>query len=141
MTLSSIGSIEFVGKIEWDGKAIVVGAATPFGRVSCRIPRETIHALPIYSDALEREIRLERHLILERLAPAQRAKISVSGTANQWICGLGRSAAHALRPSRALYPLIKRPPVNCRGRSKSGSRYDWSVDSIARASSIPTRQL
>ncbi|RXG92618.1 hypothetical protein [Bradyrhizobium zhanjiangense] len=80
MTLSYIGDIEFVGEVEWDGKAIVVGAATPFGHVSCRIPRETIHALPIYSDALEREIRLERHLILERLAPALRAKISISGT-------------------------------------------------------------
>lgn len=80
MTLSCIAGIEFVGEIEWDGKAIVVGAATPFGQVSCRIPRETIHALPIYSDALDREIRLERHLILERLAPALRAKISTSGT-------------------------------------------------------------
>ncbi|MEY9884270.1 hypothetical protein [Bradyrhizobium sp. USDA 329] len=79
MTLNSFGDVEFVGEIEWDGKAIVVGAATPFGHVSCRIPRETIHALPVYSDALEREIRLERHLILERLAPALRAKISTSG--------------------------------------------------------------
>ncbi|MDA9426960.1 MULTISPECIES: hypothetical protein [Bradyrhizobium] len=78
MTLNSVGDVEFVGEIEWDGKAIVVGAATPFGHVSCRIPRETIHALPVYSDALEREIRLERHLILERLAPALRAKISRS---------------------------------------------------------------
>ncbi|RQH14796.1 hypothetical protein [Bradyrhizobium sp. RP6] len=79
MTLNSVRDIEFVGEIEWDGKAIVVGAATPFGHVSCRIPRETIHALPVYSDALEREIRLERHLILERLAPALRTKISTSG--------------------------------------------------------------
>lgn len=80
MTLSAIGDIEFVGEIEWDGKAITVGAATPFGHVSCRVPRETIHALPVYSDALEREIRLERHLILERLAPGLRAKISIAGT-------------------------------------------------------------
>jgi len=80
MTRSSVGGVEFVGEVEWDGKAIVVGAETPFGHVSCRIPRETIHALPIYSDALEREIRLERQLILERLAPALGAKISISET-------------------------------------------------------------
>lgn len=100
MTLSSIGKIEFVGEIEWDGKAIVVGAATQFGLVSCRIPRETIHALPIYSDALEREIRLERHLILERLAPALRAKISTSGTGEPvvlwpWEISRARPAAAA----------------------------------------------
>lgn len=79
MTLSSTGDIEFVGEVECDGKAIVVGAATPFGHVSCRISRETIHALPVYSDALEREIRLEQHLILERLARALCARISTSG--------------------------------------------------------------
>lgn len=75
MTLSSVGDIEFVGEIEamaspsWSGQRPHLGT-------SCRIPREIIHALPIYSDALEREIRLERHLILERLAPALRAQIS-----------------------------------------------------------------
>lgn len=100
MTLNSIRGIEFVGEIEWDGKAIVVGAATPFGHVSCRIPRETIHALPIYSDALDREIRLERHLILERLAPALCAKISTSGTGEPvdlwpWEISRARPAAAA----------------------------------------------
>jgi len=100
MTLSYIEDIEFVGEVEWDGKAIVVGVATPFGHVSCRIPRETIHALPIYSDALEREIRLERHLILERLAPALRAKISISGTGEPvdlwpWEISCARSSAFA----------------------------------------------
>jgi hypothetical protein len=79
MALGRVGDIEFVGEIEWDGKAILIQAATEFGPVPCRIPRETIHALPIYSDAIEREIRLERHLILERLASSLRIKISSSG--------------------------------------------------------------
>lgn len=68
--------IGFVDEIEWDGKALFIKATTEFGHVPCRIPRETIHALRLYSDAIEREIRLERQLILEQLAPALRAKIS-----------------------------------------------------------------
>lgn len=99
MTLSSTGDIEFVGEVVWDGKAIVVGAATPFGHISCRISRETIHALPVYSDALEREIRLERRLILERLAPALRAKISSSGAGEPvdlWPWDISRASTPAV---------------------------------------------
>ncbi|MGL3107829.1 hypothetical protein [Bradyrhizobium sp. BR 1432] len=74
--MGRVRKIEFVGEVEWDGKALLILAVTEFGHVLCRIPRETIHALWLYSDAIEREIRLERHLILERLAPALCAKIS-----------------------------------------------------------------
>ncbi|RTE92017.1 hypothetical protein [Bradyrhizobium sp. LVM 105] len=101
MTLSSIGDIEFVGEVEWDGKAIVIRAVTPSGHVSCRIPRETIHAIPIYSDALEREIRLERRLILERLAPALCAKISTSGAGelvNLWPWEISRARTGRREP-------------------------------------------
>jgi hypothetical protein len=46
------------------------------GRVICRVPRETIHKLRPYSDAIGREIHLERHNIVERLAPFLMAKLS-----------------------------------------------------------------
>ncbi|MFL5236036.1 MAG: hypothetical protein ACJ8EL_00230 [Rhizomicrobium sp.] len=42
---------------------------TENGRVSCRVPRETIHKLRPYSEAIGREIRLERQKIVEKLAP------------------------------------------------------------------------
>jgi hypothetical protein len=74
-------TVEFVGDVEWDGKALLIRAVTGLGQVLCRIPRNTIHALPIYSDAIEREIRSERREILERLAPALRAKLSAMESA------------------------------------------------------------
>ncbi|MDA9504157.1 hypothetical protein XI09_05125 [Bradyrhizobium sp. CCBAU 11386] len=99
--------IEFVGEIEWDGKALLIQAATEFGHVPCRIPRETIHALSLYSDAIEREIRLERHLILERLAPALRAKISTLTAGKPvelwpWEVNGTRPQAVAIAPAIAL---------------------------------------
>ena len=71
-------SIKFVGDIEWDGAALCARVATGFGEVLCRVPRETIHAIPVYSDAIEREIRSQRHMIMERLAPALGAKLAVA---------------------------------------------------------------
>jgi hypothetical protein len=43
--------------------------ATDNGQVTCRVPRETIYALRIYSDIVGREIQLERRKIVERRAP------------------------------------------------------------------------
>jgi hypothetical protein len=63
-------------EIVWDGQAIEVAAATENGRVICRVPRETIHKLGPYSDAIGREINLERQNIVERLAPFLIAKLS-----------------------------------------------------------------
>ena len=70
-------------EIVWDGHALLVAAATENGRVICRVPRETIHKLRPYSDAISREINLERQIIVERLAPFLMAKLSqptASGT-------------------------------------------------------------
>lgn len=73
-------SIEFIG-VEWDGAG---HASTGVGQALCRIPRDTIHAIPFYSDAIEREIRSERHSILQRLTPALRAKLAVAGS-SEWV--------------------------------------------------------
>jgi hypothetical protein len=53
-----------------------VTAVTENGRVNCRVPRKTIHALRPYSDAISREIQLERQKIVEELAPFLIAKLS-----------------------------------------------------------------
>lgn len=66
-------------EVTWDGQALLVAAATENGRVICRVPRETIHALRIYSDIVGREIQLERQNIVARLAPFLIAKLSLAG--------------------------------------------------------------
>ena len=69
---------EFSNQINWDGKALYIEAATDVGRVTCKVPRDTVHVirLYLYSDAVGREICLERHRIVEKLAPFLRAKLS-----------------------------------------------------------------
>lgn len=67
---------QLLDEIVWNGQALLVPATTESGRVICRVPRETIHKLRPYSDAIGREIQLERHDIVERLAPFLMAKLS-----------------------------------------------------------------
>ena len=69
---------QLLDEITWDGQALLVAAATDNGQVTCRVPRETIHALRIYSDIISREIELERRKIVEKLAPFLIAKLSRS---------------------------------------------------------------
>ena len=63
-------------EVTWDGQALVVLATTESGQVVCRVPRNTIHMLRLYSDAIGREIHLERQRIAEKLAPFLAAKLS-----------------------------------------------------------------
>ena len=67
---------QLLDDIVWDGQALLVGAVTQHGQVICKMPRETIHALRIYSDIIGREIQLERQNIVQRLAPFLIAKLS-----------------------------------------------------------------
>jgi|UPI0004828572 hypothetical protein len=64
------------GEVVWDGRALLVPAAVPSGQAICRIPRETVHVLRLYSDALGREINLERRNIVEKLAPFLMTKLA-----------------------------------------------------------------
>jgi hypothetical protein len=61
---------EFSNQIDWDGQALYIEAATDVGRV-----RDTVHVIRLYSDAIGREIFLERHRIVQKLAPFLRAKL------------------------------------------------------------------
>jgi len=67
---------EFSDQIDWDGQALYIEAATDFGRVTCKVPRDTVHVIRLYSDAIGREIYLERHRIVQKLAPFLRAKLA-----------------------------------------------------------------
>ncbi|WP_334383141.1 MULTISPECIES: hypothetical protein [unclassified Bradyrhizobium] len=63
-------------QVTWDGQALLVPATTDSGQVVCKVPRNTIHMLRLYSDAIGREIHLERQRIAEKLAPFLAAKLS-----------------------------------------------------------------
>jgi hypothetical protein len=67
---------QFSNHIDWNGSFLCVEAATDAGRVICKIPRDTVYALRLYSDAIGREIHLERHRILEKLAPFLLARLA-----------------------------------------------------------------
>jgi len=71
-----MADIQFENEIGWDGRILSVRAVTHRGRVLCEVPRDTIHTLSIYNDAIDREIKRDRHDIFERLRPALVAKLS-----------------------------------------------------------------
>jgi hypothetical protein len=73
---AGMADIQFDDEIDWDGKSISVWAVTQFGRVLCKIPRDTIHTLSTYNDAIEREINRARNDIFVLLRPALVAKIA-----------------------------------------------------------------
>jgi hypothetical protein len=56
-------------QVTWDGQALPVPATTESGHIVCKVPRNTIHMLRLYSDVIGRAIHLERQRIAEKLAP------------------------------------------------------------------------
>jgi hypothetical protein len=67
--------IQFDSEIQWDGDNLLVWAVNNGARILCRIPRATIHEVPLFGDALTREIARDRLEIFDRLRPALAAKI------------------------------------------------------------------
>jgi hypothetical protein len=63
-------------QVTWDGRALLVPATTASGEIVCKVPRNTIHKLRLYSDVIGREIHLERQRIAKKLAPFLVAKLS-----------------------------------------------------------------
>ena len=63
-------------EITCDGQALLVAAATEYGHMVCRVSRETIHALRIYSDVIGRELQLERRSVVEKYVPLLIASLS-----------------------------------------------------------------
>jgi hypothetical protein len=66
--------------IQWDGDQLAVWVTAGQKRVFCTIPRETIHSIPTFDDALTREIARDRSEIVDRLRPSIMAKIAGSGS-------------------------------------------------------------
>ena len=69
---------QFDSEILWDGNSLTVWANVNGSRVLCDIPRSTIHELPLFSDAVSREIGRDRAEIFSRLRLALVAKIARS---------------------------------------------------------------
>jgi hypothetical protein len=67
--------IQFDSEIQWDGNHLSVWAVNNGARILCRIPRATIHEVPLFGDVLTREISRDRLEIIDRLRPAIAAKI------------------------------------------------------------------
>jgi len=42
------------------------------------VPRDTVQVIRLYSDAIGREIYLERHRIIQKLAPFLQAKLALA---------------------------------------------------------------
>lgn len=74
-------AMTFSSQIEWNGRWLSFEAETSRGCITCRIPRDTIHVIRLYGDAIDREIYLDRHRIVEKLAPFLRTKLSVGTSA------------------------------------------------------------
>jgi hypothetical protein len=69
-------SSRFEDEIRWDGNSLTVWATLNGSRIFCEIPRSTIHEVPLFGDAISREIDRDRAEIFDRLRPAVVAKIS-----------------------------------------------------------------
>lgn len=67
--------IEFEDEIVWDGECLSVWARILTRRVLCEIPRDTVHQIRFYSDAISREISKDRRDIVHRLKPIILAKL------------------------------------------------------------------
>ena len=67
--------IQFDSEIQWDGNHLSVWAVNNGARILCKIPRATIHEVPLFGDALTREIAGDGLEIFDRLRPAPTAKI------------------------------------------------------------------
>jgi hypothetical protein len=77
-----MAAAKFSNQIDWDGRSLSFEAETDRGYISCRILRDTIHVIHLYNDAIGREIYIDRHRIVEKLAPFLQAKLSVPTSVN-----------------------------------------------------------
>lgn len=70
-------SVEFEPEIEWDGTSLSRWAVSRGNRIHIRLPREMIHSIPIYNDAIGWEIERYKADIFERLKPKLLADLNV----------------------------------------------------------------
>ena len=75
--LGTLVSVEFEPKIGWDGTSLSRWAVIGGNRVHIKLPREMIHSIPIYNDAIGSEIERYKADIFERLKPKLLAYLDV----------------------------------------------------------------
>jgi hypothetical protein len=68
--------MQFENDVQWDGNCITVWVVTERGRIKCVIPRATVHSIPLFADAITREIDRDRMEIVDRLRSMLIAKVA-----------------------------------------------------------------
>jgi hypothetical protein len=63
-------SLQIDSNIEWDGERLSALVSSAHGQFLCIVPREAIHAISIYNDAVGWEIDRYRNDIFDRLKAA-----------------------------------------------------------------------
>jgi hypothetical protein len=71
-----MSEVKLENDVQWDGERLLVWAVTSTSRVLCEIPRDTIHRVPLYSDAITREIARDKYEIVDRLRLHVIAKVA-----------------------------------------------------------------
>jgi hypothetical protein len=69
-------NVQFEREIDWNGHNLSVWVINNGVRTLCIIPRATIHEVPLFGDALTREIGRDRVEIVARLRSAILGKIA-----------------------------------------------------------------
>ena len=60
-------SVHAEGEIKWDGQSLSVLVRVEGDIIMCIIPRDTIHGISIYRDAIGREIERDKADIFDRI--------------------------------------------------------------------------
>jgi hypothetical protein len=81
-----MSEIKLENDIQWDGERLLVWATTPTSRILCEIPRDTIHHIRLYSDAISREIARDREEIIDRVRSSVISKVANSKEATVRLC-------------------------------------------------------
>jgi hypothetical protein len=63
------------GEIAWDGQALSALVTAGGDPILCIVPREIVHGVSPYLDAIDREIERDKAEILDRMGPIIRWKI------------------------------------------------------------------
>jgi hypothetical protein len=71
-------SYQIEDEIQWDGESLAVWVVTNRGRIRCEIHREAIHEIPLFGDAISREIDRDRREIVDRIRPILLTKVTKS---------------------------------------------------------------
>jgi hypothetical protein len=73
-----MSDVQIEEDIHWDGQKLSVWIVALGNRICCDIPRDTIHRIRLYSDAITREIERDKNDIVDRLLDFISAKATAT---------------------------------------------------------------